>query len=107
MNMAYSSNFGASNPLSSSKSSTNTSKKVVELMMINTLYKKLVSNLVSKMSWLRNPDNTCVYTDVRNLMNYVKLNHGSVFRRVVLSAMLDSTKKLEKKQHKVESPHTR
>ena len=38
----------------------------------------------------------------RKLMNYVKISHGGVFRRVALSGMLDSTHKIVKTQGKLE-----
>lgn len=40
--------------------------------------------------------------DCRSLIHYVKLHHGNVFRRVALSGMMESTKKLVKTQYKVE-----
>lgn len=56
-----------------------------------------------KLTWLKSGDNISLYTDVRGLLSYVRTNHGAVFRRAVLSAMLESTKNLIKTQCKVES----
>ena len=79
--------------------------KNVETLIITTTFKKLVSKLTDKMLWIKSPENHVLYNDTRGLVNYVKINHGSVFRRVVLSAMLDSTKKLVKTQYKVDGEH--
>lgn len=76
----------------------------METIVISIVYKKLVSKLIDKFSWLKSQDNLTLYNDVRSLMNYVKNSHGGVFRRVVLSALLESTQKIIKTQCKVDQP---
>ncbi len=83
----------------------NSTMKSVETLIVTTVFKKLVSKLTGKLSWFKSQENSAIYNDTRGLINYVKINHGSVFRRVVLSAMLDSTKKLVKTQYKVDGEH--
>ena len=58
--------------------------------------------MTEKVTWLKSPENIGLNNDCRSLIHYVKLNHGNVFRRVVLSGMMESTKKLVKTQYKVE-----
>lgn len=76
--------------------------KGVEAVIVATIYKKLVSKLIPKMAWLKQPENLALYSDVRSLMNYIRCNHGNVFRRVVLSALLDSAHKMDKSQQRID-----
>lgn len=76
--------------------------KTVEITIVTILYKKLVTKLIDKFGWLKAADNQTLYNDVRSYMNYVKIYHGGVFRRVALSGMLDSTNKIVKTQGKVD-----
>jgi hypothetical protein len=76
--------------------------KGVESVVISTIFKPLVTRLVDKLTWLRSAENVAIYTDVRGLLNFVRINHGNVFRRTILCAMIDSTKNIIKTQCKVE-----
>lgn len=76
--------------------------KGVENVIISTLFRRLTAKLVDNLWWLKQPENNAIYNDVRGFLSYVKTWHGSTFRRVVLSAMLDSAKKLVKTQYKIE-----
>uniref|UniRef100_A0A0K2T575 Uncharacterized protein n=1 Tax=Lepeophtheirus salmonis TaxID=72036 RepID=A0A0K2T575_LEPSM len=100
MNLAYANNFG--------ENAENAPKPIMasaESIILSSLFKKIITCSVSKTLSLRAPENVVIYTDIRNLVNYVRVSHGSIFRRVILSAMLDSIQKLERKQQKIESPH--
>ena len=70
--------------------------KGVESVVVTVLYKRLVTKLIDRFSWLKSQENLTLYNDVRSLMNYVKNEHGAVFSRVVLSAMLESAQKIIK-----------
>ncbi len=61
--------------------------------MVSSMFRRLVERLLEKLSWLKSADNLALYNDTRSLMNYVKNAHGGVFRRVVLSALLDPAHK--------------
>ena len=76
--------------------------RAVENIIISTIYRRVVSKLVENHLWLKLPENDAQYLDARGLMHYVKQWHGGTFRRVVLSGMLDSTRKLVKTQYKVD-----
>ena len=76
--------------------------RAVENIIVTTIYRKVVSKLVEKHTWLKLPENESHYVDVRGLMHYVKQWHGGIFRRVVLSGMLDSTRKLVKTHYKID-----
>ena len=76
--------------------------RAVENIIISTTYRRVVSKLVDKLSWLKLPENDKQYLDVRGLMHYVKQWHGGTFRRVVLSGLLDSTRNLVKTQYRVD-----
>ena len=80
--------------------------RAVENIIVSTMYRRLVGKLVEKHSWLKLPENDAQYLDVRGLMHYVRQWHGSTFRRVVLSGLLDSTRKLVKTQYKVDIGYT-
>ena len=70
--------------------------KGVEAVVVGVVYKRVVARVIERFSWIRSGENVSLYADVRALMNYVKISHGSVFRRVVLSALLESTQKIVK-----------
>ena len=91
---SYKSNFGTSasaeNPIGVGTT------KGVEAIVVGVVYKRIVARVIDRFSWIRSGENVSLYADVRALMNYVKISHGSVFRRVVLSALLESTQKIVK-----------
>ena len=66
------------------------------------LAKKNYNRSHLKLTWIKSMENSSLNNDCRSLIHFVKLNHGNVFRRVVLSGMMESTKKLVKTQYKVE-----
>ena len=77
----------------------------IEALFINAMFKKLVSKMTDKLAWLKASDNSALYNDCRGFINHVKINYGSIFRRVALSGLMDSTKKLVKTQYKVDAGH--
>lgn len=44
-----------------------------------------------------------MYLEVRQLMTYVKEAHGSVFRRVALSALIDTADRPSKKESNIQT----
>ena len=106
--MSYETNFVADTSIPQQPGPVQQQHKVgtpkgVESIIVSTIYRKIVTKLVDKASWLKQAENNAVYNDVRSLMSYVKTYHGGVFRRVVLNAMLDSAKKLVRTQYKIEA----
>ena len=94
LSSSYANNFEANDPASQS---------TIESLFIHTMFKKLASKMTEKIMWLKAAENASLYTDCRGLFHHVKINYGSVFRRVALSGLMDSTKKLEKTQYKVDN----
>ena len=92
LSSSYASNF----------KSEGSSLQTIESIFINTMFKRLITQMTEKMTWIKLAENASLNNDCRSLIHYVKLNHGNVFRRVVLSGMMESTKKLVKTQYKVE-----
>jgi hypothetical protein len=62
----------------------------IEGQIMSCIFKVLVTRLVGFSKQLKTQENVSLYCDVRQLMTYVKEAHGSIFRRVALSGILDS-----------------
>ena len=78
------------------------SPKGVETIIVTAVFKSLVTKLVDKLPWLKSAENISIYSDVRGLLSFVRTNHGAIYRRTILCAMIDSTKNLVKTQCKIE-----
>ena len=98
LSISYAKNFvsegSASQPPASSTG--------VETVIITAVFKPLVTKLVDKLAWLKSAENLSLYSDVRGLLSFVRTNHGAIYRRTILCAMLDSTKNMVKTQCKIE-----
>ncbi|XP_017782231.1 PREDICTED: LOW QUALITY PROTEIN: protein unc-80 homolog, partial [Nicrophorus vespilloides] len=70
----------------------------VEGQIISSVFKPLVTRFVDSSKEIKAPENLAMYCEIRQLMTYVKEGHGSVFRRVALSALLDTADKPTKKE---------
>jgi len=68
-----------------------------ESQVVAAIFKNLVSRFVDAQKELKSPENTVLYTDVRQLITYIKGAHGGPFRRVVLSGILAVTPRPHKK----------
>ncbi|XP_065170367.1 protein unc-80 homolog isoform X8 [Atheta coriaria] len=75
----------------------------VEGQIMSNIFKPLVTRFVSSAKELKAPENLAIYCDVRQLMTYVKEAHGSVFRRVALSALLDTADRASKKEPNIQT----
>ncbi|XP_068023752.1 protein unc-80 homolog [Melanerpes formicivorus] len=58
------------------------------------MFKSLVTLCASTTHELHSPENLGLYCDIQQLVQFIKEAHSKVFRRVVLSALLDSAEKL-------------
>ncbi|CAM1296426.1 unc-80 (predicted), partial [Pycnogonum litorale] len=85
----YSTNFGAG--------LGGQGPKGVEGVIVGFIFKPLVTRMVDCLKELRNPENMALYCDVRQLMTHIKEAHGGIFRRVLLSGLLDSADRPYKK----------
>lgn len=65
--------------------------------MIAAIFKSLVSRFVDSQKELKSAENINLYSDVRQLVTYIKGAHGGPFRRVALSGILAVTPRPHKK----------
>ncbi|XP_069471989.1 protein unc-80 homolog isoform X5 [Ambystoma mexicanum] len=66
----------------------------VEGIIVSSMFKALITRCASTTHELHSPENLGLYCDIRQLVQFIKEAHGNVFRRVALSALLDSAEKL-------------
>ncbi|XP_030638088.1 protein unc-80 homolog [Chanos chanos] len=66
----------------------------METVVVGCMFKSLITRCASTTHELHSPENLGLYCDIRQLVQFIKESHGNVFRRVALSALLDSTEKL-------------
>ncbi|XP_020299995.1 protein unc-80 homolog isoform X4 [Pseudomyrmex gracilis] len=69
----------------------------IEGQIVACVLKVLVTRLAANQKQLKAQENICLYCDVRQLMTYVKEAHGGTFRRVILSGILDSADRPNKR----------
>ncbi|RXM34170.1 Protein unc-80-like [Acipenser ruthenus] len=66
----------------------------MEAVVVGCMFKSLITRCASTTHELHSPENLGLYCDIRQLVQFIKESHGNVFRRVALSALLDSTEKV-------------
>ncbi|XP_028832106.1 protein unc-80 homolog isoform X5 [Denticeps clupeoides] len=66
----------------------------MEAVVVGCMFKSLITRCASTTHELHSPENLGLYCDIRQLVQFIKESHGNVFRRVALSALLDSTEKI-------------
>ncbi|XP_075036413.1 protein unc-80 homolog isoform X26 [Mixophyes fleayi] len=66
----------------------------VEGIIVSSMFKSLITRCASTTHELHSPENLGLYCDIRQLVQFIKEAYGNVFRRVALSALLDSAEKL-------------
>ncbi|XP_064639472.1 protein unc-80 homolog [Lineus longissimus] len=74
--------------------------KGVEGQVIAHILKPMVSRFVDSKKDLAGHENISLYCDVRQMVNFIKEQHGGTFRRVALSGLLDSANRPAKKRDK-------
>ncbi|KAG7280341.1 hypothetical protein CRUP_024133 [Coryphaenoides rupestris] len=76
---------------------TGDSKSLVQSMeavVVGCMFKSLITRCASTTHELHSSENLGLYCDIRQLVQFIKESHGNVFRRVALSALLDSAEKV-------------
>uniref|UniRef100_UPI00358FE682 protein unc-80 homolog n=1 Tax=Myxine glutinosa TaxID=7769 RepID=UPI00358FE682 len=63
----------------------------MESIVVGCTFKQLITRCASATHELHSSDNLGLFCDIRQCIQFVKETHGSIFRRVALSALLDST----------------
>ncbi|XP_061918285.1 protein unc-80 homolog isoform X3 [Entelurus aequoreus] len=83
----------------------------MEAVVVGCMFKSLITRCASTTHELHSPENLGLYCDIRQLVQFIKEAHGNVFRRVALSALLDSAEKVtatkkpeEKDETKLQAP---
>ncbi|XP_041120448.1 protein unc-80 homolog isoform X3 [Polyodon spathula] len=66
----------------------------METVVVGCMFKSLITRCASTTHELHSPENLGLYCDIRQLVQFIKESHGNVFRRVALSALLDSAEKV-------------
>uniref|UniRef100_A0AAZ3PZM6 Unc-80 homolog (C. elegans) n=1 Tax=Oncorhynchus tshawytscha TaxID=74940 RepID=A0AAZ3PZM6_ONCTS len=81
----------------------------MEAVVVGCMFKSLITRCASTTHELHSPENLGLYCDIRQLVQFIKESHGNVFRRVALSALLDSAEKVAttKKPEEKEEPITK
>ncbi|RVE75230.1 hypothetical protein OJAV_G00014730 [Oryzias javanicus] len=80
----------------------------MEAVVVGCMFKSLITRCASTTHELHSPENLGLYCDIRQLVQFIKEAHGNVFRRVALSALLDSAEKVtatKKPEDKEEGKH--
>ncbi|XP_077570796.1 protein unc-80 homolog isoform X4 [Stigmatopora nigra] len=85
----------------------------MEAVVVGCMFKSLITRCASTTHELHSPENLGLYCDIRQLVQFIKEAHGNVFRRVALSALLDSAEKVtaakkpeEKDESKLQAPRS-
>lgn len=74
-----------------------------EAQVIAAVFKSLVTRCVQSFKELKCQEHMALYSDVRQLITYIKNAHGGTFRRVVLSGPIDVTPKPHKKMYDLQT----
>ncbi|XP_046453317.1 protein unc-80 homolog isoform X4 [Daphnia pulex] len=74
------------------------SPRTIEGHVINCIFKPFVTRLTASLKFLKSSENVALYCDVRQLLAYIKDVHGGIFRRVLLSGLLDSAARPQQPQ---------
>ncbi|XP_066154738.1 protein unc-80 homolog isoform X3 [Euwallacea fornicatus] len=75
----------------------------IEGHTVNYCFKPLVTRFVETLKEIRSADNIGLYCEIRQLITYVKEGHGGAFRRVALSALIDTAQKNNKKEGRMQT----
>ncbi|KAL1497693.1 hypothetical protein ABEB36_008611 [Hypothenemus hampei] len=75
----------------------------IEAHLVNHCFKPLVTRFVDAQKDIRSPDNMGLYCEIKQLMTYVKEGHGTVFRRVALSALIDTAERNNKNKNQFQT----
>ncbi|XP_046704530.1 protein unc-80 homolog isoform X4 [Silurus meridionalis] len=79
----------------------------MEAVVVGCMFKSLITRCASTTHELHSPENLGLYCDIRQLVQFIKESHGNVFRRVALSALLDSAEKLNATKKTEDKEETR
>lgn len=69
-----------------------------EAQVVGAVFKSIITRCVQSFKELKCQENIALYSDVRQLIMYVKNTHGGTFRRVALSGAFDVTPKPNNKK---------
>ncbi|KAJ8932970.1 hypothetical protein NQ314_014301 [Rhamnusium bicolor] len=75
----------------------------VEGQIMSHVFKPVVTRFVESSKDIKLPENLGLYCEIRQLMTYVKEGHGSIFRRVAMSALIDTADRPTKKEANIQT----
>ncbi|RWS30612.1 protein unc-80-like protein [Leptotrombidium deliense] len=78
----YANNFGAG--------FAKVGPKGIEGVVVNCILSPLVSRVMNMHKEIKTQENMSLYCDIRQLLNYVRVNHGGALRKVALSGLIES-----------------
>ncbi|RWS14513.1 protein unc-80-like protein [Dinothrombium tinctorium] len=85
----YSNNFGAG--------FSKIGPKGIEGVIVYCIFHPFISRVMNMHKEIKTQENMSLYCDIRQLINYVKCNHGGVLRKVSLSGLIESAEYLFKR----------
>ncbi|VVC45096.1 Hypothetical protein CINCED_3A015660 [Cinara cedri] len=74
-----------------------------EFHVINVVFRSIISKVVTSYKELKRPENSDTYNTLRCLIGYVKETHTSIFRRVMLSGLLDTASQNNEKNSNIQT----
>ncbi|XP_025829365.1 protein unc-80 homolog [Agrilus planipennis] len=75
----------------------------VESKVVASIFKVLITRLAVTSKELKAPENLSQFCEIRQLITYIKEAHGNTFKRVMLSALLDTADRPNKKQGEMQT----
>ncbi|XP_018896454.1 protein unc-80 homolog isoform X1 [Bemisia tabaci] len=81
----------------------NARNKGLEGQIIACVFKTLVTRLMKSSKEMKLPEHVALFSDIRALIMYIKETHGGTFKRVVLSALLDTAVRPRRKEPAVQT----
>ncbi|CAH2006084.1 unnamed protein product [Acanthoscelides obtectus] len=70
----------------------------IEGQVVGCAFKQMVTRFIEASKEIKTSENLATYCEIRQMMTYVKEAHGSVFRKVALSALIDTADRPSKKE---------
>uniref|UniRef100_A0A2S2Q2N9 Protein unc-80 n=1 Tax=Sipha flava TaxID=143950 RepID=A0A2S2Q2N9_9HEMI len=74
-----------------------------EYHVVNVIFRSLMSKVVNSYKELKQPENTDIYNTLRFLIGYIKDTHPSVFKRVMLSGLIDTANRNNEKHCNIQT----
>ncbi|KAG7310085.1 hypothetical protein JYU34_004625 [Plutella xylostella] len=77
--------------------------RAIETYLVEATFRVLVTRFAMMHKELKMLDNSTLYTEVRQLLHYVRESHGGVFRLTALSGLLDTAERREQRDRDMQT----